>query len=250
MGLLTQLLTLPVAPVRGAVWIAQRVVEAEEEYYDPAPVWRELRELESRLVRGEIDQEAFDRRGDELLDRLDEIDAHRRGCRDPEARPPCLTPCPTGSDPPLPGGTGAVRTEFLRQPRGHPGAGARQGHRHRRGHPHQPARHRTADDQTADPGRLRRQGEGDGHRLVGARPSLSSKHTGGPWRRRIAGSARNWTHCGARGSKRGAPGTGGLRGRGRGGRGGRGGLRGRGTGRRRSGPRRRTRGGTPRKRGR
>ncbi|MEV7673804.1 gas vesicle protein GvpG [Streptomyces sp. NPDC000963] len=80
MGLLTQLLTLPVAPVRGAVWIAQRVVaEAEEEYYDPAPVWRELRELESRLVRGEIDQEAFDRREDELLDRLDEIDAHRRG---------------------------------------------------------------------------------------------------------------------------------------------------------------------------
>ncbi|MET9933016.1 MULTISPECIES: gas vesicle protein GvpG [unclassified Streptomyces] len=80
MGLLTQLLTLPVAPVRGAVWIAQRVVEeAEEEYYDPAPVWQELRELESLLVRGEIDQEAFDRREDELLDRLDEIDAHRRG---------------------------------------------------------------------------------------------------------------------------------------------------------------------------
>ncbi|MFE5734942.1 gas vesicle protein GvpG [Streptomyces sp. NPDC056528] len=82
MGLLTQLLTLPVAPVRGAVWVAQRVVEqAEDEYYDPAPVWRELRELESRLVRGEIDQEAFDRREDELLDRLDEIDAHRRGLR-------------------------------------------------------------------------------------------------------------------------------------------------------------------------
>ncbi|MFF5636107.1 gas vesicle protein GvpG [Streptomyces sp. NPDC012825] len=82
MGLLTQLLMLPVAPVRGAVWVAQRVVEqAEDEYYDPAPVWRELRELESRLVRGEIDQEAFDRREDELLDRLDEIDAHRRGLR-------------------------------------------------------------------------------------------------------------------------------------------------------------------------
>ncbi|MEW5659353.1 gas vesicle protein GvpG [Streptomyces cinereoruber] len=82
MGLLTQLLTLPVAPVRGAVWIAEKVLEtAEEEYYDPAPVWRELRELEVRLVRGEIDQEAFDRREDELLDRLDEIDAYRRGPR-------------------------------------------------------------------------------------------------------------------------------------------------------------------------
>ncbi|MFC7934255.1 gas vesicle protein GvpG [Streptomyces cinereoruber] len=82
MGLLTQLLTLPVAPVRGAVWIAEKVLEtAEEEYYDPAPVWRELRGLEARLVRGEIDQEAFDRREDELLDRLDEIDAYRRGPR-------------------------------------------------------------------------------------------------------------------------------------------------------------------------
>ncbi|MFB7026445.1 MULTISPECIES: gas vesicle protein GvpG [unclassified Streptomyces] len=82
MGLLTQLLTLPVAPVRGAVWIARRVVEeAEEEYYDPAPVWQELKELEGRLVRGEIDQETFDHREDELLDRLDEIDAYRRGPR-------------------------------------------------------------------------------------------------------------------------------------------------------------------------
>ncbi|MFD9306268.1 gas vesicle protein GvpG [Streptomyces sp. NPDC060048] len=74
MGLLTQLLTLPLAPVRGVVWVAQRVVDkAEEEYYDPAPVWRELAELEQRLVSGEIDQETFEQREDELLDRLAEI---------------------------------------------------------------------------------------------------------------------------------------------------------------------------------
>ncbi|MEU7699262.1 MULTISPECIES: gas vesicle protein GvpG [unclassified Streptomyces] len=78
MGLLTSLLTLPLAPVRGATWVAQRVLDkAEEEYYDPAPVWRELAELEDRLVRGEISQETFDRCEDELLDRLEEIDAHR-----------------------------------------------------------------------------------------------------------------------------------------------------------------------------
>ncbi|MFD0141677.1 MULTISPECIES: gas vesicle protein GvpG [unclassified Streptomyces] len=80
MGLLTQLLTLPLAPVRGVVWVAERVTEkAEEEYYDPAPVWRELAELESRLVSGEIDQETFDRREDELIDRLEEITAYRQG---------------------------------------------------------------------------------------------------------------------------------------------------------------------------
>ncbi|MFH9725985.1 gas vesicle protein GvpG [Streptomyces sp. NPDC017254] len=78
MGLLTTLLTLPIAPVRGVTWVAQRVLDqAEEEYYDPAPVWRELAELEDRLVRGEIDEETFDRREDELLDRLAEITAFR-----------------------------------------------------------------------------------------------------------------------------------------------------------------------------
>ncbi|MCB8906983.1 MULTISPECIES: gas vesicle protein GvpG [unclassified Streptomyces] len=78
MGLLTSLLTLPLAPVRGVTWVAQRVLDrAEEEYYDPAPIWRELAELEDRLVRGEIDEETFEYREDELLDRLEEITAHR-----------------------------------------------------------------------------------------------------------------------------------------------------------------------------
>ncbi|MFF3728131.1 gas vesicle protein GvpG [Streptomyces erythrochromogenes] len=80
MGLLTYLLTLPVAPVRAVTWVAQRVVDkAEEEYYDPAPVWRCLAELEQQLVSGEIDQETFDREEEILLDRLDEITAfHQR----------------------------------------------------------------------------------------------------------------------------------------------------------------------------
>ncbi|WP_406513938.1 gas vesicle protein GvpG [Streptomyces sp. NBC_00161] len=79
MGLLTYLLTLPVAPVRAVTWVAQRVVDqAEEEYYDPAPIWRELAELEQQLLRGEIDQETFDRQEDELIDRLEEIAAFRQ----------------------------------------------------------------------------------------------------------------------------------------------------------------------------
>ncbi|MFE7430366.1 gas vesicle protein GvpG [Streptomyces sp. NPDC057545] len=80
MGLLTQLVTLPLAPVRGAAWVIERVVEAaENEYYDPGPVERELAALERRLLSGEIDEETFDRREDELLDRLDEIRARGRG---------------------------------------------------------------------------------------------------------------------------------------------------------------------------
>ncbi|MGW7352937.1 gas vesicle protein GvpG [Streptomyces sp. NPDC054784] len=78
MGLLTQLLTLPAAPVRGVSWVLDQVIAtAEDEYYDPAPVQRELRELEQALVDGEIDEEEFDRREDELLDRLEWLEENR-----------------------------------------------------------------------------------------------------------------------------------------------------------------------------
>ncbi|MEU7342081.1 gas vesicle protein GvpG [Streptomyces sp. NPDC007074] len=79
MGLLTQLLTFPLAPVRGVGWVVDRVVEAaEREYYDPEPVERELAALERALLEGRIDQAVFDEREDQLLDRLDEIAAYRR----------------------------------------------------------------------------------------------------------------------------------------------------------------------------
>ncbi|MFD4573337.1 gas vesicle protein GvpG [Streptomyces sp. NPDC058417] len=74
MGLFTQLVTLPLAPVRGVVWVADQVREAaEREYRDPAPVHRALADLERRLVAGETDEETFDREEDVLLDRLDAL---------------------------------------------------------------------------------------------------------------------------------------------------------------------------------
>ncbi|GAB2608951.1 gas vesicle protein GvpG [Streptomyces capparidis] len=77
MGLIGELLLLPAAPVRCAGWVIRQVVEtAEREYYDPAAITRELRALEEDLVQGRIGEEEFDRREDELLDRLDE--ARRR----------------------------------------------------------------------------------------------------------------------------------------------------------------------------
>ncbi|MFI1655208.1 gas vesicle protein GvpG [Streptomyces sp. NPDC020472] len=80
MGLLGKLVTLPLAPVRGAVWVAQRVAEeAEAEYYDPAPVMARLADLERRLLAGEIDEETFDREEDLLIDRLQEIERYRKG---------------------------------------------------------------------------------------------------------------------------------------------------------------------------
>jgi Gas vesicle protein G len=71
-GLITEVLLLPLAPVRGTGWVLRQVVEyAEREFYDPAVVQRELRELEEELLSGRIDEEEFDRREDELLDRLE-----------------------------------------------------------------------------------------------------------------------------------------------------------------------------------
>lgn len=71
MGLLSELLLLPLAPARLALWTMDRVIDvAEREHNDPTAVRRELAELSRRLDAGSITEEEFDRREDELLDRL------------------------------------------------------------------------------------------------------------------------------------------------------------------------------------
>jgi hypothetical protein len=82
MGLLTGILTFPLAPLRTTLWAAEQVLNAAEaEYYDPAPVKQALVELERALLDGRIDEDEYDRREDELLDRLDEITTRRRAPR-------------------------------------------------------------------------------------------------------------------------------------------------------------------------
>ncbi|MFI1564715.1 MULTISPECIES: gas vesicle protein GvpG [unclassified Streptomyces] len=72
MGLISEVLLLPFAPVRGSAWAIKQVLsEAERIYYDPATVRAELAQLEARLEAGEMDEEEFDRMEDELLDRLE-----------------------------------------------------------------------------------------------------------------------------------------------------------------------------------
>lgn len=72
MGLLKELLLLPAAPVRGTFWVLEQVVaQAEQQYYDPSAIREELALLEEQLMAGEIDEAEFDRREDELLDRLE-----------------------------------------------------------------------------------------------------------------------------------------------------------------------------------
>ena len=71
MGLLTGLITLPLAPVRGTVWLAERLLEeAERELNDPDVIEQRLLEAEQRFERGEISEEEFELIEDELLRRL------------------------------------------------------------------------------------------------------------------------------------------------------------------------------------
>jgi uncharacterized membrane protein len=87
MGLISEVLLLPFAPVRGTSWVIQQVVrEAERIYYDPATVRAELSRLEEQLEAGEITEEEFDRMEDELLDRLDIAMSRNAGTDDGTAR--------------------------------------------------------------------------------------------------------------------------------------------------------------------
>ncbi|AEW93321.1 MULTISPECIES: gas vesicle protein GvpG [Streptomycetaceae] len=78
MGLLTAVLTLPAAPVRGTAWVLRQVVaEAERRYYDPEVIRAELAALAERLDAGELDADAFDAAEDALLERLAEAQRRR-----------------------------------------------------------------------------------------------------------------------------------------------------------------------------
>ncbi len=73
MGLLGEILLLPLAPVRGVAWVTGQVVDAAEQE-QIAQLQRELVALEKELVTGGITEEEFDRREDEILDLLEEFD--------------------------------------------------------------------------------------------------------------------------------------------------------------------------------
>jgi len=76
MGLFTGLITLPLAPVRGVVWIAEQVMEEmERELYDEDSIRRELVQLELDFEDGLIDEEERQVRENALLERL-AISAH------------------------------------------------------------------------------------------------------------------------------------------------------------------------------
>jgi hypothetical protein len=71
MGLITGLLTLPLAPVRGTVWLAERLQEqAELEMNDESVIRKGLLELDAARASGDFDDAELDAAENELLERL------------------------------------------------------------------------------------------------------------------------------------------------------------------------------------
>jgi Gas vesicle protein G len=70
-GLISGLLTLPLAPVRGTAWLAEQIQEqAIEELYGAPAIEAQLHRLEELHEAGEIDDEELVKAEDELLERL------------------------------------------------------------------------------------------------------------------------------------------------------------------------------------
>jgi hypothetical protein len=73
MGLITGLLTLPLAPVRGTVWIAEQLAaEAERELREAQSPRRRLIEAERRLDLGLLTVEEYEVIEEDALDALEQ----------------------------------------------------------------------------------------------------------------------------------------------------------------------------------
>ena len=71
MGLITGILGLPLAPLRGTVAAAEQIRrQAEEEFYDPVRIRRQLEEVARQRASGELSEEEADAWEDELVGRL------------------------------------------------------------------------------------------------------------------------------------------------------------------------------------
>ena len=79
MGLITALVTLPLAPLRGVVAVAEQVRhQAEEEYFDPVRIREQLTDVQRRREDGDLGEDEATTLEDELVDRL-VVSRERRG---------------------------------------------------------------------------------------------------------------------------------------------------------------------------
>jgi len=72
MGFLTGLLLLPLAPLRGTIWVAERLMEVAEREVDSEGTFKRLLvEAEIAFEAGELSEAEYEQIEDELLERLE-----------------------------------------------------------------------------------------------------------------------------------------------------------------------------------
>jgi hypothetical protein len=88
MGLLTGLVTLPLAPVGGVSWIVEQVAaEADRQLHDERELRRQLLAVELDYEEGAIDEQQRTEREEELLDRLAQAKARAAAAAREEGAP-------------------------------------------------------------------------------------------------------------------------------------------------------------------
>jgi len=71
MGLITGLLGLPLAPLRGTIAVAEQIQrQAEEEFYDPVRIRNQIAEIDRQRAAGVLSDEEATIWEDELVERL------------------------------------------------------------------------------------------------------------------------------------------------------------------------------------
>jgi hypothetical protein len=76
MGFLTGILLLPLAPLRGTIWLAEKLTEvAERELDSEQTIKRLLLEAEMAFDAGELTEAEYEQVEDELLERLELVRA-------------------------------------------------------------------------------------------------------------------------------------------------------------------------------
>jgi hypothetical protein len=80
MGLIKELVLLPVAPVRGTLWVAEQISDqVEQERYSGGAAVQQLDHIEAAKDRGEMDeQEAAERQDQVLSEQLARADSGER----------------------------------------------------------------------------------------------------------------------------------------------------------------------------
>ncbi|MFI7664662.1 gas vesicle protein GvpG [Nocardia sp. NPDC049526] len=70
MGLVSAILSLPLAPVRGVIWLGELIQDqVEQQLQDPAAVRRELEEIDAAAAAGRLSDEERKQAQQSVLDR-------------------------------------------------------------------------------------------------------------------------------------------------------------------------------------